>query len=66
MFRKLHLFPSSDEGRETPTLLASLERANLNLLFLALSEGPNRVGVSLPLPEDRKRSSFRNAVISSN
>jgi hypothetical protein len=30
-FRKLDLFPSSDErGRETPTLLGPLERANLN------------------------------------
>jgi hypothetical protein len=30
MFRKLDLFPSSGERRETPTLLGSLERANLN------------------------------------
>jgi hypothetical protein len=30
MFRKLNLFPSSDEGRETPTLLGSLERGNLS------------------------------------
>jgi hypothetical protein len=29
-FRKLDLFPSSGEGRETPTLLGPLERANLN------------------------------------
>jgi hypothetical protein len=29
-FRKLDLFPSSSEGRETPTLLGSLEGANLN------------------------------------
>jgi hypothetical protein len=29
-FRKLDLFPSSDEGRETHTLLDALERANLN------------------------------------
>jgi hypothetical protein len=29
-FRKLDLFPSSGEGRETPTLLDPLERANLN------------------------------------
>jgi hypothetical protein len=39
-FRKLHLFTSSCEERETPTLLGRLERANLNLA--------NRVGVSLP------------------
>jgi hypothetical protein len=29
-FRQLGLFPSSGEGRETPTLLSSLERANRN------------------------------------
>jgi hypothetical protein len=29
-FRKLDLFLSSNEGRETPTLLGSLEIANLN------------------------------------
>jgi hypothetical protein len=32
---------------------------------LALSKGPNRVGVSLPSPEDGNRSSFRNVVFSS-
>jgi hypothetical protein len=30
MFRNLDLFPSSGEGKETPTLLSLLERANLN------------------------------------
>jgi hypothetical protein len=29
-FRKLDLFPSSGEGKETPTLLDPLERANLS------------------------------------
>jgi hypothetical protein len=29
-FRKLDLFPSSDEGEKIPTQLGSLERANLN------------------------------------
>jgi hypothetical protein len=33
MFRKLDLFPSSGEERETPTLLAPLERANLGPMF---------------------------------
>jgi hypothetical protein len=28
-FRKLDLFPSSGEGKKTPTLLGPLERANL-------------------------------------
>jgi hypothetical protein len=32
---------------------------------LALSKGPNSVGVSPQSPEDAKRSSFRNAVFSS-
>jgi hypothetical protein len=67
MFRKLDLFPSLGEGRETSILLGPLERANLNhwTLRLALSKGPNRVGVSLTSPAERKRSSFRNIVFSS-
>jgi hypothetical protein len=44
-FRKLDLLPSSGEGVETPTLFGRLERANLSH-WLALSNGPNRVGVS--------------------
>jgi hypothetical protein len=32
---------------------------------VAISKGPNRVGVSLPSPEDGNRSSFRNVVFSS-
>jgi hypothetical protein len=48
---KLDLFPSSRKGRETPTLLGSLERDNLNH-WLALSKEPKNVGVSLLLPED--------------
>jgi hypothetical protein len=31
MFRKLDLFPSSGERGETPTLLGTLERANLGI-----------------------------------
>jgi hypothetical protein len=52
-------------GGGTPTLLGSLEeltRPFLALLRLALSKEPNRVGVSLPSPEDGNRSSFRNFV----
>jgi hypothetical protein len=30
-FWKLNVFPFSVEGRETPTVLSPLERANLNL-----------------------------------
>jgi hypothetical protein len=45
MLRKLDLFPSSCEG-ETPLLLGLSERVNLvQRLRLALSMGPNRVGV---------------------
>jgi hypothetical protein len=29
-FRKLFLFPSSGDGKKTPTLLGSIERANFN------------------------------------
>jgi hypothetical protein len=34
-------------------------------LRLALSKGPNRVGVAFPSPEDGNRSSFRNVMFSS-
>jgi hypothetical protein len=46
-FRKLDLFPSSDEGRETSTLLSPLERDNLNHWILALCKDPHKAGVSL-------------------
>jgi hypothetical protein len=64
MFRKLNLFPSSGETRETPTLLGPLERADVQWLRLALSIGAKRVDVSLPSPENGKRSSFGNVVFS--
>jgi hypothetical protein len=47
-FRKLDLFPSSCDGRETRNLLGPLERANLS----HWSNRVGRVGVSLPSPED--------------
>jgi hypothetical protein len=73
-FRKLVLLPSSGEKRGkrgTPTLLCPLRRISqpqsLDLwLRLALSKGPNRVGVPpFPLfsPEEGSRTSFRNVVI---
>jgi hypothetical protein len=43
-------------GWETPTLLGPLERANLS--ELALSSGPNRVGVSQPLTLEGKEIQF--------
>jgi hypothetical protein len=52
-------FLSTDNGRETPILLGPSRRTNSN------HHGPNRVDVSLPLPEDGSRSSSRNVVISS-
>jgi hypothetical protein len=57
-FWKLDMFLPSGEGKETPTILGPLERANLNHR-LALSKGPNRVDVSLPSPEDRNRSTLQ-------
>jgi hypothetical protein len=57
-FRKLDLFPPSGEARETPTLLG--QSTLIQWLRLALSEGPNRVGVSFPSPEERNRFSFGN------
>jgi hypothetical protein len=65
MFRNLDLFPSSGEGRETPTPLSPVGRTNLkHWTWSAQSKGTNRVGVSLPSPEDGNRSRFRNAVLS--
>jgi hypothetical protein len=46
MFRNLDLFPSSDEGRETPILFCPYKETRVQLLRLALSKRPNRVGVS--------------------
>jgi hypothetical protein len=48
MFRKLNLFPSSSVEKEAHTLFGPLER-QVQWLRLALSNGPNRVGVSLSL-----------------
>jgi hypothetical protein len=69
---KLDLFPSSGKVWETPTLLGLLERANLKHcnpvtitiqgVWLAVSNGPNRVGVSHFSVEDGNRSSFQNIV----
>jgi hypothetical protein len=56
---KRDLFPSSGEGRKTPTLLGPLERANLNhWVSAALCKGPYRVDVFLPSPGDGNRSRF--------
>jgi hypothetical protein len=46
-------------------LLGPMDGANLRHWTLALSNGPSRVGVSFPSPEDGSRSSFRNVVFSS-
>jgi hypothetical protein len=62
--RKLDLFLSTSELRETSTVLVPLERTNLNY-WIALSKRPIRTGVSFFSPEDGNRSSFRNVVFSS-
>jgi hypothetical protein len=55
------MFPFSSDERETRTLLRPIERANKVLwLKSAISNVPNRVVVSLPSPEDGRRSNFRN------
>jgi hypothetical protein len=62
-FQKLGLFPSSDEGQETPTMFGGpLERAS-PWLRLPVSDGPNRVGVSQSSPKDGNRSNFWNVVL---
>jgi hypothetical protein len=53
---------SSDEWKETSTLLGSLERANLNQWSKSLSKVRNRVGVSLPSSEDGDITSLRNVM----
>jgi hypothetical protein len=46
---------SSGKEKETPTLFRLLERANINhWKNMNSSNGPNRVGVFFPLPEDGK------------
>jgi hypothetical protein len=47
-FRKVDLFPSSDEGGETPSHLSHL---------LHLSKGPNCVGV-FPLPSSKDGNKY--------
>jgi hypothetical protein len=53
-FRELDMFPSSGEGRKTPTLLGPLERANLNRLY-----GTQQSRCLPPLIWLRKQSQFR-------
>jgi hypothetical protein len=53
----LGLCPSSGILKNTKEKKVSVQR-----LRLALYNGPSRVGVSHPPPEDRNRSSFRNVV----
>jgi hypothetical protein len=55
--------PHRTGGNTLLDLLRSSDR--VQWFRLALSKGPNRVGVSLPSPEDGNRSSLRNVVFSS-
>jgi hypothetical protein len=50
-FRKLDLFPSSAKIMAALTLLGPLERASLNHLN-PVTEGPNRVGATIILPQE--------------
>jgi hypothetical protein len=59
--RKMDLFPSSNEGMETPSLLGPLERANLN----HWTQGNELSRCSRSLPEERNRLTFRNVMFSS-
>jgi hypothetical protein len=61
-FGKPGLFLSSGEERETLNLLGPLGRDNFKLWILPT--GPNRVGISLPSPEEGNRPGFRNVVLS--
>jgi hypothetical protein len=49
-------------------MLCPVQRGTLNhwTTQVSLSEGPNRVGVSVPSTEDGSRSSFRNAMFLSS
>jgi hypothetical protein len=61
------MLPYLGEEMETSTVLGSSKSANQNYWSsgLALSEGPNREGISFPSPGDGIRSSFRDAMFSS-
>jgi hypothetical protein len=61
MFRKLDLFPSSGEGRQTPSLLCPLERANFNR-WTSFLKTQQSICLALPSPEDGKRRSLQNIV----
>jgi hypothetical protein len=62
------VFPSSGEGKETPTLLDPLERANLShrlVIDVRSFLGTQQCFISLQSPEDGNRSGFRNVMFSS-
>jgi hypothetical protein len=64
----MYLFPASDEGKKTPTLKGPLQITSVNgqrWLRLALSKGPNKVGVSLPRLKTEAVKRFQNVVFSS-
>jgi hypothetical protein len=55
-FRKLELFPSSGEGRDTPTLLGHLERANMKSLFLVQNKWVSGLCPSTGILNTRKHN----------
>jgi hypothetical protein len=62
-FRKLDLFRSLGEWKETPPLLGPLESANLN--HWTFLWDPTKYVFRFPQPEDGNTPSFRNDVFSS-
>jgi hypothetical protein len=66
-FRKLDLFPSSGEGRETPTLLGPLERANLkhwttHVMLLATITGSTYLNATRISVKLKKKKNFKIVV----
>jgi hypothetical protein len=52
--------------REVPTLLVPIEKLTPFIgphWRLALYQGPKRVGVSFPSPDDRRETNFRKVVL---
>jgi hypothetical protein len=58
-------FPNSTAHLKMENYYSESLFEEVQWLRLALSKGPNRVGVSFPSPEDGNRSRFRNFLFSS-
>jgi hypothetical protein len=60
--RKLEISEISRQRMETPAVLGPVLSANVDLLRLALTMGPNMLNVFLPSSEDGTRFNFQNVV----